>query len=45
MSETSAKLGVIYQGEKVKKIMDYAEGWSKVEYNGKTGYVKTEYLN
>lgn len=45
MSETSAKLGVIYQGEKVKKIMDYAEGWSKVEYNGKTGYVKTQYLN
>ncbi|MBU9735426.1 SH3 domain-containing protein [Diplocloster agilis] len=45
MSETSAKQGVIYQGEKVKKIMDYAEGWSKVEYNGKTGYVKTEYLN
>ena len=25
-------------------VMSYAEGWTKVTWNGQTGFVKTEYL-
>lgn len=45
MNESASRVALIYKGEKVTKVMDYAEGWTKVEYNGKTGYVKTEFLN
>lgn len=44
MSETSEKVGVAYIGEKVTVVMSYAEGWTKVKWNGETGYVKTELL-
>lgn len=44
MSETSDKVGVAYMGEKVTVVMSYAEGWTKVTWNGKTGYVKTDLL-
>ena len=44
MSETADKVGVAYMGEKVKVVMSYAEGWTKVTWNGKTGYVKTDLL-
>lgn len=33
-----------YQGEYVQAIESYSDGWSKVEYNGKTGYCQTQYL-
>lgn len=43
-SENGERLGVIYQGEKLELIMQQADGWCKVKYNGKTGYVKTEFV-
>ena len=45
MSETSEKIGSVYPGEKVTVIMSYAEGWTKVSWNGKTGYIKTDLLD
>lgn len=44
MSETAEKVGVAYAGEKVTVILSYSEGWTKVKWNGKTGFVKTEFL-
>ena len=44
MSETADRVGVAYAGETVNVIESYAEGWSKVEWNGKTGYIKTDLL-
>lgn len=44
MSETSEKIGTAYPGEKVTVVMSYAEGWTKVNWNGKTGYIKTDLL-
>lgn len=43
-SENGEKLGVIYQGEKLELVMQQADGWCKVKYKGKTGYVKTEFV-
>ncbi len=43
-NENGERLGVIYQGEKLELVMQQADGWCKVKYNGKTGYVKTEYV-
>lgn len=43
-NENGERLGVIYQGEKLELIMQQADGWCKVKYNGKTGYVKTEFV-
>ena len=44
MSETASKVAVAYAGESLTVIRDFAEGWSKVNYNGKEGYCKTEFL-
>ena len=44
MSENADRVGLAYQGDVVTVIMSYAEGWTKVSWNGQTGYVKTEYL-
>lgn len=44
MSETASKVGLAYQGDTVKVIQSYAEGWTKVEWNGQTGYIKTELI-
>lgn len=43
-SENGERLGVIYQGEKLELVMEQADGWCKVKYKGKTGYVKTEFV-
>lgn len=43
-SETADKLGVAYQGENYELVMEQADGWCKIKYNGQTGYVKTEYV-
>lgn len=43
-SETGEKLGVAYMGEQYKLLMKQADGWCKIDYNGKTAYVKTEYV-
>ncbi len=44
MSESADRVGLAYQGDVVTVIMSYAEGWTKVNWNGQTGYIKTEYL-
>lgn len=44
MSETSDKVGTTAIGDKLKIILSYEEGWTKVEWNGKTGFIKTDLL-
>ena len=44
MSEDSSKVGTAYAGEKVTVVMSYAEGWTKVKWNGETGYIKQSLL-
>ncbi|MCM1154408.1 MAG: SH3 domain-containing protein [Roseburia sp.] len=43
-SETSEKLGTAYAGEKLELVMKQADGWTKIKYNGKIAYVKSEYV-
>ena len=43
-SETAERLGVCYQGDQLEIIMKQADGWTKVKYKSKTGYVKSEFL-
>lgn len=44
MSETSDKVGTTAIGDTIKVILSYEEGWTKVEWNGQTGFVKTDLL-
>lgn len=44
MSETADRIGTAYRGEKVTVVMSYAEGWTKVKWNGETGYIKSSLL-
>ena len=43
-STDSEALTTIYAGEAIEVKEQYASGWAKIEYNGDTGYIKTEYL-
>lgn len=43
-SETSEKLATAYAGDKLKVIMKQADGWTKIDYNGRTAYVKSDYV-
>ena len=43
-SEKADRLGVCYEGDKLEIIMKQADGWTKVKYKNKTGYVKSEFL-
>lgn len=43
-SQDSEKIGVAYQGENYELIMEQADGWCKIKFNGQTGFVKTEYV-
>ena len=43
-SSDSERLALLYPGETVTEVESYDNGWSKVEYNGQTGYLMTEYL-
>ena len=43
-STDTDRVALGYQGEAVTQITEYPDGWSKVNYNGKEGYCKTEYL-
>ena len=43
-SETSERLGTIYMGEKLDLVMNQADGWCKVKYQGQTAYVKSEFV-
>jgi uncharacterized protein YgiM (DUF1202 family) len=44
-SASGEQLGMLYQGESCDLIMKQADGWCKISYNGKTGYVKTDYVD
>lgn len=44
MSTSSRKLTLIPKGGKVSLVMKYSNGWSKVTYNGRTGYVSSNYI-
>lgn len=44
MSETADKVGLAYKGDTVEVIQSYAEGWTKVKWNGETGYIKTDLI-
>ena len=43
-STDSERIGTGYTSELVKVLENYSDGWSKIEYNGVTGYCKTEFL-
>lgn len=43
-SEDAEKIGTAYMGEKLDLIMKQADGWTKIKYNGKTAYVKSDYV-
>ena len=43
-STDSDKVTVCYEGEPVEIIMKQADGWTKIKYKNKTGYVKSEFL-
>lgn len=42
-SETADRLGVLAGGESVELLAN-EDGWCKIKYNGKVGYVKAEYV-
>ena len=42
--EDAKKIGVAYENEHYKLIMKQADGWSKIDFNGKIGFVKSEYV-
>ncbi len=45
MNTSTDRVGVVYQGEKVTVIMSYAEGWTKIQFNGdETGYIRSDLL-
>lgn len=43
-SETADKLGKVATGTKLTRLEAKVNGWSKVLYEGKEGYIKSEYL-
>ncbi|MCI8353854.1 MAG: SH3 domain-containing protein [Lachnospiraceae bacterium] len=43
-STESESLGTAYVGEKLELLMKQADGWTRVKYNGETGYVKSDYV-
>lgn len=45
MSTSSQKLALIPKGGRVTLVMKYSNGWSKVTYNGRTGYVSSQYIS
>ena len=43
-SESGEKLGTAYVGEKLEVLMKQADGWTRIKYNGRTAYVKSDYV-
>ena len=43
-SEQAGKLGKVAGGTKLQVLEQRANGWTKVDYEGKEGYIKTEFL-
>lgn len=44
MSEDSERVGTAQVGDTVEVVLSYAEGWTKVKWNGETGYIRTDLL-
>lgn len=44
-SETAERLGTVSEGTVLKRVEAKLNGWSKVIYEGKEAYIKSEYLN
>ena len=43
-NENADRLGVVNEGTQLICLEQRANGWSKVEFNGEDGYIKTEFL-
>lgn len=43
-NENSARIGVCYAGDKLEILMKQADGWTRVKFQGETGYVKSDVL-
>lgn len=43
-SENSEKIGVAYAGTTLEVITKRADGWTEIKYNGKSAYVKSDYV-
>ncbi|MBP5528475.1 MAG: SH3 domain-containing protein [Lachnospiraceae bacterium] len=43
-SETAERLGTVSEGSILTRVEAKLNGWSKVEYEGKEAYIKSEYL-
>ena len=44
MTTDSAIVETLYRGAKVTVVMSYAEGWTKVKWDNKTGYIRSDLL-
>ncbi|SEA59988.1 SH3 domain-containing protein [Pseudobutyrivibrio sp. ACV-2] len=44
MDKSASKVAVAYAGETVEVVMSYAEGWTKVKYKDKEGFIRTDLL-
>lgn len=44
VSETSERIAVCYPGETLEILMKQADGWTRVRYQGQTGYVRSDVL-
>ncbi len=44
MSTSAGRIGLAYKGETISVVKVYKNGWTKVTYDGKEGYIKTELL-
>lgn len=43
-SENADKVGVCYPGESLEILMKQADGWTRVSFQGETGYVRSDVL-
>ena len=43
-STSGDDLGTAYEGETYDLIMEQADGWCKINYKGKTAYIKTDFV-
>lgn len=43
-SETGDRIALAYQGTKLELIEHMSNGWTKIKYNGKEAYVKSDYV-
>ena len=43
-STSSEQIDTVYKGTKLDVIMKQADGWTRINYNGQTAYVKSDYV-